>query len=549
MLKKKVLLAAVNSQYIHSNPAVFALEKVAQALPFYQIMRGDWSINMPKEQVLREICQKQPQIIGLSVYIWNDDYIKSLASDLRKVLPNCLIVVGGPQAAAAAEDWLSSDLCQVVVRGEGEDTWFNLLKELAADRRYEVGALWADADKFQPAPQVDLADVPLSYSVDDLLELKNKIIYYESSRGCPYGCSFCASGEDEIRFKPLDKVYQELAFLAEHRQGQIKFVDRTFNADPQRAAQLCEFLLGLYRPGLSWHFEISPFLLTEQLLTLWRKAPVGYFQLEMGVQSLNQQVLKAINRHGSWQRARPKIEHILAADNCHLHLDLIAGLPYETFSSFERAFNELHKLYSHHLQLGFLKVLPGSRLAAEASDFDLVYSSKPPYQILSTPTMTAGELFLLQEAADMVDLFYNSGRFRQTLFHAVNEWPSGALDFYIRLAALKKQRFIGSLGMAQRVELLSELLLTGDKRDLYFDLLRLDWRLYGHGQALLPQLRGSDDKKGVSVGSFNHEFVFLSSGLVDYRPVKSKLQFTYDRKIGVNQRAETKKILATEVNL
>ncbi|MEG1500653.1 MAG: DUF4080 domain-containing protein, partial [Clostridiales bacterium] len=274
------------------------------------------------------------------------------------------------------------------------------------------------------------------------------------SRGCPYRCSFCSSANQPLRQRDLALVKEELAFLAGIGEGQIKFVDRTFNSDPQRAGEICQYLLELYQPGLSWHLEISPYNLSSDFLAILQKAPAGYFRLEAGVQSLHPPVLQAIGRHGQWDKAKKNIQRLMAADNLHLHLDLIAGLPYENSTTFSYAFNELHALAPHYLQLGFLKILPGSLLAEEKEKFTLVYRHYPPYQILSTADQSAQELLLLRRVEEMVDAFYNCRRFRQSLYQAGIYWPGGAMAFYQALAEEKAAYCLGGLALKDKFRLL-----------------------------------------------------------------------------------------------
>ncbi|MGI5891841.1 MAG: DUF4080 domain-containing protein [Bacillota bacterium] len=543
-----VLFAAINSRYIHSNLAFLYLDKLTGDLPC-RIINKDWSINIPKKQVLREICRQNPQIIAFSVYIWNGEYIKSLCSDLRQLLPGSLIVMGGPEASARPHDFLADGLSHAVIVGEGENTWPQFLKAYldGQQKPFLPGLLWAGQEDFLSADYCNMDDLPFPYSPQDLAAFSDKIVYYESSRGCPYSCSFCASGQDKLRFRSLDKVREDLRFLAAYRRGQVKFVDRTFNADKKRALEICKFLLDLYHPELNWHFELSPFLLDDDLIELLNQAPVGYFQLEIGVQSLCPKVLQAVRRYGSWEKAERNIKKILAIDNCHVHLDLIAGLPLETLDGVKEAFARLHKLYPHHLQLGFLKVLPGSLLAQEAAEYSIAFSKYAPYQVLFTKSMSGEDLFYLEEAAWAVDAFYNCGRFRQTLFYAANNWPEGALAFYAALAELKEKRFDGSLNMQKRAELLGELLLQGEEKDLYFDLLRLDWLLYGKGQPLPYFLRSKNDKKENA--EFFYQFSFRPDGLVEYKKNPSSMSFDYSHLLGVSCRAGIKISLATKVNL
>ncbi len=530
----KLMLVAINSQYIHSNPALYYLKQALKGSQL-QVELREYSINMPISDLLNDICSQQPDIVSFSTYIWNIEYTVKLVKDTALLLPDCKIILGGPEASARATE-LIAELPQLyaVIVGEGENIWPKLVSELLENKQTTMaGVIFQNQQEFTPSGQVDFAALPFIYDEDDLkaLSAEKKIIYYESSRGCPYSCVFCASASEPLRERPLDKVLPELQILSQYA-GQIKFVDRTFNASPQRAAKIITALLELYRPGLSWHFEISPYILTPEIISLFVQAPVDYFRLEAGVQSLNDDVLAAIHRSGDWQKAKTALMQIIAADNIHLHLDLIAGLPQETPDSFASAFAEIHQMAPDYLQLGFLKVLPGSLLAQTTNSWGIVYSATPPYKVLDTPTMPANYLFELNRAEQVLNAFYNSGRFLQTLFYAAKLWPGGALQFYFDLAAAKLQITTGSLSLPRKAELLAKLLLPLNER-LFFDLLRLDWLAYGDGQPLPTILRHPQDSKNSFF--FNHQWQIIPGKIAWATNQNCYLSFDIKKKTGVSE--------------
>ena len=490
----KVVLCAINSSYIHSNPALFSLKRAVESMeqPPHFVTR-QYSVNFPYDMMLSELYEERPDIAAFSAYIWNIAFLERLLSDLGTLLPQTMLLLGGPEATARPKELLKRcpNLAGVVL-GEGELLWPNLLKQLQQGKKKPPlpGMLWRGHKcSSTEAPFPDFALLPFPYSAQDLADIKSgrHIIYYESSRGCPYKCSFCASAHSKLRERPLDKVLRELPKLAQ-TDGQIKFVDRTFNINPPRALAITQAVLDLYQPGLSWHFEISPYNLPQELLDLWAKAPPGYIRLEAGVQSLHKPSLAAIRRQGDWLQAKQTLKNLLEKDNVQIHLDLIAGLPEETPATFAAAFAELHALAPHYLQLGFLKILPGTPLSFEAAERGLLYSAYPPYQILKTPTMEGGELLALGKIAKALNAFYNSGCFSQTLQKAAKLWPDGALNLYGALAKAMQEYGPGGLSLIAKAEVLAKLLLPINY-ELYLNLLRFDWQSRQNNQPLPLVLR------------------------------------------------------------
>jgi len=459
-MTKTLLLAAVNSQYLHSSPALYALKRSAeQAGLGDHLITKDFSINMPMLRVLEEIYDAHADALAFSCYIWNIDYIADLISDIRALLPDLPIYLGGPEATMRARDYLCRFPINGVFLGEGEENFPLFLRRFTENGSEDIPGLLEKGreDSFRPAERPDLAKLPFLYTDAELQSLReqNKVIYYESSRGCPFRCAFCASAKEPLRERPLPLVMEELPRLAA-AGGQIKFIDRTFNAN-DRAVTITKKLLELYRPGLSWHCEISPFSISEELKELWLSAPKDYLDLEMGVQTLNPKALAAIGRRGNWDKAEPLVKELLAAGNLHLHLDLIAGLPEDTPEEFAKSFHRLHQLDADYLQLGFLKVLPGSLLAETAEEMALRHEEHIPYRILSTPTMDAGWLFRLFRAERMFNALYNKGKydFRARLIEAAEKEEGGALSLYFRAADLHPG--ISGLSQQEKIELVNTL--------------------------------------------------------------------------------------------
>ncbi len=458
----RVLLAGVNSQFVHSSPALYALRRAAEAAGFRgELQTAEYSITMSSLRILEDVFARRPDVLAFSTYIWNVAVVRDLVADLRQLLPEATILLGGPEATGRARDYLAALPIDGVFLGEGEESFPRFLQGLdRGEARPEVpGLLWKGReDRFQPGERPDFAALPFLYTPEDLAYLgeKHKIVYYESSRGCPFACAFCGSAGEPLRERPLELVLDELEQLAT-TGGQVKFIDRTFNAHIDRACAITRKLLDLYRPGLTWHCEISPFNLAPALVDLWLEAPADYLKLEMGVQSLSPAALAGIGRRVRWENAEPTVKRLIAAGNCHLHLDLIAGLPEDTPQGFADSFHRLHQLDADYLQFGFLKVLPGSLLAATARERGLVFEQQAPYRVLATANMSGDYLFRLGRAERMFNSLYNKSKldFRQRLVAAAERWPGGAMEMYFHAADL----WDGVTGLDQqdKVALVAEL--------------------------------------------------------------------------------------------
>ena len=438
----KYLLAAINAKYIHSNLGIYSLKKYAEEkLPAPpKIELGEYTINHQMDRILQDIYRRSPDVAGFSCYIWNILYVKELVRNLKKVMPKLRIWLGGPEVSYDAVRVLKElPEVELVMLGEGEETFRRLLElseqKLAermpseeennprnARREEELyqlpGIAFRDEDgniiQTVPAPLLSLDEIPFSYG--DLKGLEHRIIYYESSRGCPFSCSYCLSSIDKrVRFRSLDLVKKELAFFLERKVPQVKFVDRTFNCKKSHAMEIWRYLLEHDNGVTNFHFEISADLLDEEELKLIRQMRPGLIQLEIGVQSTNPETIAEIRRSMDLNKLARNVAAVNSGQNVHQHLDLIAGLPYENLERFHQSFDEVYRMEPEQLQLGFLKVLKGSYMEEKAADYGLVYQSQPPYEVLSTRWMVYDDVILLKGVEEMVEVYYNSGQFRTTM--------------------------------------------------------------------------------------------------------------------------------------
>ena len=416
----KIILAACNAKYIHSNLAVYDLQAYARQYQQHILLK-EYTINQQKDEIMKDLYEEKPDVICFSCYIWNISFVKELAEDLKKVLPSVPFWAGGPEVSFDAEAFLAANPAfDGVMVGEGEETFLELAGYYV-DHEKSLEQIRGIA--FRKENQVlhngwreimDLSKVPFPYK--DLQDFDHRIIYYESSRGCPFSCSYCLSSVDKkLRFRSLDLVRKELQFFLDHKVPQVKFVDRTFNCKHDHAMAIWKYIVEHDNGVTNFHFEIAADLLREEELELMATMRPGLIQLEIGVQSTNPQTIKAIRRTMDFEKLKGIVEQIHSFGNIHQHLDLIAGLPYEGYDSFHKSFCDVYALRPEQFQLGFLKVLKGSYMMEMTGEYQILYKDREPYEVLSTAWLTYGEILRLKMVESMVEVYYNSGQFKNTL--------------------------------------------------------------------------------------------------------------------------------------
>lgn len=494
----KFLLAAVNAKYIHSNPGIYSLKAYAErtrgdlfpegaGLPSVHVEIGEYTINNQMEQILEDIYRRKPDMVGFSCYIWNIVPCLELVRDLHKVLPDTDIWLGGPEVSFDAPELLGRESEVLgIMKGEGEETFAALLNcyeklgmsvrrsagmSGCRDQEKKVEEFWESLSSLSAAayrgkdgtiqdhpvrPVMDMSRIPFLYS--RLEGFENRIIYYESSRGCPFSCSYCLSSVDKsVRFRDLELVKRELDYFLENRVPQVKFVDRTFNCRKSHALEIWRHIKEHDNGVTNFHFEIAADLLDEEELELIGTMRPGLIQLEIGVQSTNPRTIREIHRVMDLERLKKVVARINAGHNVHQHLDLIAGLPWEDYSSFHRSFNEVYAMEPEQLQLGFLKVLKGSFMYEQAENYGLVYRDKPPYEVLSTKWLSYDDVLKLKGIENMVEVYYNSGQFTRTLKY-LEDWWKDAFVLYEQLADYYEQRGLTGLNHSRlaRYEILHD---------------------------------------------------------------------------------------------
>ena len=420
----KILLAACNAKYIHSNLAVYNLKSCSGEYSPNVVIK-EYTINQIQDDILKDIYLEQPDVICFSCYIWNISFVKELVPDLKKILPHVDFWAGGPEVSYDAVEFLKKNPAFFgVMVGEGEETFHELAGyyiERKPENLKEIrGVAFHDETKVPDIVHtgwrelMDLSKVPFAYS--NLTEFKNRIIYYESSRGCPFSCSYCLSSIDKkLRFRDIELVKKELQFFIDNKVPQVKFVDRTFNCKHDHAMAIWRYITEHDNGITNFHFEISADLLREEELALMKTMRSGLIQLEIGVQSTNPQTIKAIRRTMDFEKLKGIVEQIHSFGNIHQHLDLIAGLPYEGYESFHKSFCDVYALRPEQFQLGFLKVLKGSHMMEMTGEYQILYKDREPYEVLSTAWLTYGEILGLKMVESMVEVYYNSGQFKHTL--------------------------------------------------------------------------------------------------------------------------------------
>ena len=475
----KILLAACNAKYIHSNLAVYNLKSCSGEYSPNVVIK-EYTINQIQDDILKDIYLEQPDVICFSCYIWNISFVKELVPDLKKILPHVDFWAGGPEVSYDAVEFLKKNPAFFgVMVGEGEETFHELAGyyiERKPENLKEIrGVAFHDETKVPDIVHtgwrelMDLSKVPFAYS--NLTEFKNRIIYYESSRGCPFSCSYCLSSIDKkLRFRDIELVKKELQFFIDNKVPQVKFVDRTFNCKHDHAMAISRYITEHDNGITNFHFEISADLLREEELALMKTMRPGLIQLEIGVQSTNPQTIKAIRRTMDFEKLKGIVEQIHGFGNIHQHLDLIAGLPYEGYESFHKSFCDVYALRPEQFQLGFLKVLKGSHMMEMTGEYQILYKDREPYEVLSTAWLTYGEILGLKMVESMVEVYYNSGQFKHTLVF-LEQYFEDPFRMYEALGRFYEKKGYSEISHSRmrRYEILME--FAGEQKEIPLEVL------------------------------------------------------------------------------
>ena len=478
----KFLLVALNAKYIHSNPALHSLRAYAGDNYQKNIELAEYTINNESGTILADLYKRQPDVVGFSCYIWNFNMVSELVREFHKLMPNVPIWLGGPEVSFDARNILDKqkEVTGIMI-GEGEETFLHLLKYYVKEEGFgdlkKIQGIVTRDNAYLERQLLDMNTLPFLY--EDLSAFENRIIYYESSRGCPFRCSYCLSSVDKtVRVRDFSLVKKELQFFLDHKVPQVKFVDRTFNCVHEHTMNVWKYILENDNGVTNFHFEVEADILQEEELALLSEMRPGLVQLEIGVQTTNPVTLKEIRRHMDIEKLRETVKTILSYGTVHVHLDLIAGLPYEDYVSFANSFNEVYAMKPQQLQLGFLKVLKGAYMHEMAKEYGLAYLDKPPYEVLFTKWLSFDDVVKLKNIEEMVEIYYNSNQFTHTLTVLEKEFET-PFELYEKLAAFyeKKGYFVKTPSRMYRYDVLLEFIMpvvSKEKETLYKELLVFD---------------------------------------------------------------------------
>ena len=481
---KKFLLVAINSKYIHSNLAVRCLKKAAT--PYEELVSVvEYSINNRTEDILKGIYLEKPDVLGFSCYIWNIEVVKELIFEINKLMPQLPIWLGGPEVSYNPMDYIENYPIIGVMCGEGELVFNRLLTEYVqgdVEAISKIPGIVMNSKEgviSNPCPPPIALNAPLPY---DDAELNNKIIYYESQRGCPFSCSYCLSSVDKrMRFRDLELVKEDILTFINHNVRLVKFIDRTFNAKKDHAYEILRFIKENDNGITSFHFEIAADILDEEGLTILNSLRPGLVQLEIGVQSTNPKTIKAINRSMNLEKLAKNVARLKQGENIHIHLDLIAGLPYEDLESFKKSFNDIYAMQPEQLQLGFLKLLHGSCMRDEASKYGIIACEKPPYEVLVTNFLSYEDILALKTVENVVEMFYNSGMFTASI-KFLEGYAKNPFELYFKLGKMFDETYpMGSLpdknGKYRLLYDYAKSFLSEQELDAFSELLKYDMLL------------------------------------------------------------------------
>ena len=545
----KILLAACNAKYIHSNPAVYDLKAYAAAYKD-SVQIKEFTINQPKDEIMKEIYRSGADVVCFSCYIWNISFVRELIRDLKKILPDTAFWAGGPEVSFHAKNFLE-DMPQVtgIMKGEGEETFLALAGYyLEGKGRLEEisGIVFRKEDVIVDngfREPVDLDRIPFIYENPENFE--NRIIYYESSRGCPFSCSYCLSSIDrKLRFRSLSLVKKELQFFLDHRVPQVKFVDRTFNCRHEHAMEVWKYILEHDNGVTNFHFEVSADLFREDELELIGRMRPGLIQLEIGVQSANPETLEAVHRKTDLEKLRRNVEKIRSFHSVHQHLDLIAGLPCEDYERFRRSFDFVYSMKPDQLQLGFLKVLKGSLMEEKAREYGITCKSMEPYEVLSTRWISYEEILKLKTVESMVEVYYNSGQFQYTLNWLTGFWED-AFSFYEDLGRFYERKGYEELSHSRirRYEILLEFLNEKPEISVAEAAGRMVYDLYlRENLKKRPSFAADQKPYEKAVWSYRKEHQVPKTAHIEVFSDGTAVLFDYDRRDLLSHNARSERI-------
>lgn len=530
---KNYLLVAINSQYIHTNLAVRYLKSYAKKYMDKEIEIYETNVNNQILQIVKEIYEKGPKVVIFSTYIWNREFVFKIIKELRKIIPQIKIGVGGPEATYMGEEYLLlKEQVDFLIKGEGERAFFKVLNQ-------KIEELKGVYEEQMPH---DLDEIPFPYSEDEIKN-ENKILYYESSRGCPFSCSYCLSSIDKgVRYFSVKRVKEDLTIFLNSNIKLLKFVDRTFNINKERYLEIWRFLIDNYREGITFHFEINANILDDESIELLKRVPKEYFQFEIGVQSINYDTMESINRRNLLDKLEKNVKEI--NKNIHLHLDLIAGLPHETYDIFKKSFNYVYKLQPEMIQLGFLKILKGTDMEKNSEKYSYQYTEFPPYEVLFNKFLTYDEINKIKEVEKLLNFYYNSEKFGKSLNYIIDTFYSCSFSFFEEISSFYKERKLLDIGhkdLALFNNFIEFCIFKGYSDEKFYEYLKFDYLKNGKPGAYPQWLISEKDSnlydkaikergyKTIREGHKNSELEFFSFNVLknDKNSGRTALFFDY----------------------
>lgn len=448
---KKVMLLGINSKFVHTNIAIRYIKKYVEKYSDIEIEIFEKTINNHVEEIIADIYRKKPEILMISAYIWNSEYVYKLITEVKKVFKNLTLVLGGPEVSYNAIELMNKySEIDYIISGEGEKT---TLEFLTKDKKDVKGLYYREEDKIKfggiREGICDLDEIPFPYEVEEFSE-KGKIFYYESSRGCPYSCSYCMSSIDKtVRNFSIERVKEDLMIFLNNGIKLIKFIDRTYNLKKSRYMEIWKFLLENYREDTTFHFEITGDLFDEEVLEFLKKIPNGYFQFEIGVQTIYPETMELIHRKSNLERLAHNV--LAIKDNIHLHLDLIAGLPKENYETFKNSFNYVYKLKPEMIQLGFLKILKGTEISSQIKEYGYKFLDYAPYEVLENDFISYGEILKLKDVEHALDIYYNSENFKESSNFIIEHFYASPFDFFEEIAEFFRDKGAFDVGHKNHV--------------------------------------------------------------------------------------------------
>ena len=492
----KVLLVSVNAKNIHKSAALWCLKAYCGQHSFgREIIIQENNINENINDILSEIYRNSPDVVGFSCYIWNIELIIKIAVTITKLLPSCKIVLGGPEVSfeKSLDDFPFADY---IVQGAGESAFCKLLDSLEKGNETGERIIAGCSCSFAALPSPFAGEYFASFQQDKMSSIENQLVYYESSRGCPFSCAYCLSSATAgVQYLPLERIKDDLLLMLSHGAKCIKFVDRTFNADKTRAAAILAFICTL-ETECTFHFEAAADLFDEDLLTVIAKMPVNRVQFEIGIQSVNDETLKSVSRKTDIETALTNIKKLTAMKNCHIHVDLIAGLPFETQETFAQAINRCLAAKPHMLQLGFLKMLKGSAIREQSDQFNYLFADYAPYEVFQSNSMTFNDIITLKSVERVIDKFYNSGMFANTVDYAVTKLFKTGYDFFLNLGKYCEEIGNIKVSLKNSYSILLNFLLPYAEKEEAEHYIKLDCLTFDV-QGMLPDCIAQYRDKGL----------------------------------------------------